>query len=118
MSAPPRASSRRSDCCSYCSCSAPAASSRRISPRARRRPAAASERGRGMDDYVISVLANIGMFSFIALSAYLLLLTGEISFGQQAFFAIGAYASGIATALWGLPFALALLIGAVAGGIA
>jgi branched-chain amino acid transport system permease protein len=71
-----------------------------------------------MDDYVISVLANIGMFSFLALSAYLLLITGEISFGQQAFFAIGAYASGIATALWGLPFALALLIGAVAGGLA
>lgn len=71
-----------------------------------------------MDDYVISVLANIGMFSFLALSAYLLLITGEISFGQQAFFGIGAYASGIATALWGLPFALALVIGAVAGGIA
>lgn len=71
-----------------------------------------------MDDYLLSVLANIGMFSFIALSAYLLLLTGEISFGQQAFFAIGAYASGIATALWGLPFALALVIGAAAGGIA
>lgn len=71
-----------------------------------------------MDDYVISVLANIGMFSFLALSAYLLLITGEISFGQQAFFAIGAYASGIATALWGLPLALALAIGAAAGGIA
>jgi branched-chain amino acid transport system permease protein len=71
-----------------------------------------------MDDYVITVLANIGMFSFLALSAYLLLITGEISFGQQAFFAIGAYASGIATALWGLPFALALVIGAATGGIA
>lgn len=71
-----------------------------------------------MDDYVISVLANMGMFSFLALSAYLLLITGEISFGQQAFFAIGAYASGIATALWGLPFALALVIGAAAGAIA
>jgi branched-chain amino acid transport system permease protein len=71
-----------------------------------------------MDDYLLSVLANIGMFSFLALSAYLLLLTGEISFGQQAFFAIGAYASGVATALWGLPFVLALVIGAVAGGAA
>ena len=71
-----------------------------------------------MDGYFVSVLSNIGMFSFIALSAYLLLLTGEISFGQQAFFAIGAYASGIATALWGLPFALALIIGAASGGVA
>jgi branched-chain amino acid transport system permease protein len=71
-----------------------------------------------MDDYVISVLANIGMFAFLALSAYLLLITGEISFGQQAFFGIGAYASGIATAMWGLPFAAALVIGAAAGAIA
>ncbi len=72
-----------------------------------------------MDEYLVSVLSNIGMISFLALSAYLLLLTGEISFGQQAFFAIGAYASGVATALWGLDLALALLLGAaVAGGAA
>jgi branched-chain amino acid transport system permease protein len=68
-----------------------------------------------MDDYTVSVLANIGMFAFIALSAYLLLIAGEISFGQQAFFAIGAYASAVATALWGWPFALALVFGAAAG---
>ena len=55
-----------------------------------------------MDDYLIGVLSNIGIVSFVALSAYLLLLTGEISFGQQAFFAIGAYAAGIATAHVGL----------------
>ena len=56
-----------------------------------------------MDDYLVGVLSNIGVISFVALSAYLLLLTGEISFGQQAFFAIGAYAAGIATAMWGWP---------------
>jgi branched-chain amino acid transport system permease protein len=71
-----------------------------------------------VDDYLVSVLANIGMFSFIALSAYLLLIAGEISFGQQAFFAIGAYASAVATALWGWPFALALPFGALAGAAA
>src|SRR6266852_343846 len=69
-----------------------------------------------MDDYLIGVLSNIGIISFIALSAYVLLLTGEISFGQQAFFAIGAYASGIATALWGWPLAAALAWGAATGG--
>ena len=68
-----------------------------------------------MDDYLIGVLSNIGVISFIALSAYLLLLTGEISFGQQAFFAIGAYAAGIATALWGWPLAAALAWGAAIG---
>jgi branched-chain amino acid transport system permease protein len=65
-----------------------------------------------MDDYVIGVLSNIGVISFIALSAYVLLLTGEISFGQQAFFAIGAYAAGIATAMWGWPLAAGLAWGA------
>jgi branched-chain amino acid transport system permease protein len=68
-----------------------------------------------MDAYLIGVLSNMGVIAFIALSAYLLLLTGEISFGQQAFFAIGAYAAGIATALWGWPLALALVWGAAIG---
>jgi branched-chain amino acid transport system permease protein len=71
-----------------------------------------------MDDYLIGVLSNIGVISFIALSAYLLLLTGEISFGQQAFFAIGAYAAGIATAMWGWPLAVGLAWGAAAGAAA
>ena len=71
-----------------------------------------------MDDYLIGVLSNIGVISFVALSAYLLLLTGEISFGQQAFFAIGAYAAGIATALWGWSLTAALVWGAAASGAA
>jgi len=52
-----------------------------------------------MDAYTIGVLTNIGLFSFVALSAYLLLVTGEMSFGQQAFFGIGAYAGGVLTTL-------------------
>ena len=64
-----------------------------------------------MDDYLVGVLSNIGIISFVALSAYLLLLTGEISFGQQAFFAIGAYAAGIATALWGWPLGAGARLG-------
>jgi branched-chain amino acid transport system permease protein len=69
-----------------------------------------------MDDYLIGVLSNIGVISFVALSAYLLLLTGEISFGQQAFFAIGAYSAGIATAMWSWPLSAALVFGAATGG--
>ncbi len=71
-----------------------------------------------MDEYVVSVLSNIGMISFLALSAYLLLLTGEISFGQQAFFAISAYLSGIATAMWGWPLWLGVGSGALAAAAA
>jgi branched-chain amino acid transport system permease protein len=71
-----------------------------------------------MDDYLVGVLSNIGVISFIALSAYVLLLTGEISFGQQAFFAIGAYAAGVATALWGWTLAAAIAWGAAVGAAA
>src|SRR4029450_8075444 len=56
-----------------------------------------------MDDHLTGILSNIGVISFSALSAYLLLLTGEISFGQPAFFAIRAYAARTATALSGWP---------------
>jgi branched-chain amino acid transport system permease protein len=71
-----------------------------------------------MDEYLVAVLSNIGMMSFLALSAYLLLITGEISFGQQAFFAIGAYMSGIATVMWGLDLGSAILFGAAVSGSA
>jgi branched-chain amino acid transport system permease protein len=71
-----------------------------------------------MDDHLIGVVSNMGVISFLALSAYLLLLTGEISFGQQAFFAMGAYAAGIATALWQWPLWLGLVAGIGVGAAA
>ena len=70
-----------------------------------------------MDDYVITVLSNIGMISFIALSAYLLLTTGEISFGQQAYFGLGAYVAGAATAMFELPIWTAILVGSSVAGL-
>ncbi|HWV81592.1 MAG TPA: branched-chain amino acid ABC transporter permease [Hyphomicrobiaceae bacterium] len=71
-----------------------------------------------MDGYLITVLSNIGMISFVALSAYILLLSGQISFGQQAYFGIGAYTAGIATVMWQWPLAAALLLGAAVAAIA
>jgi len=70
-----------------------------------------------MDDYAIGVLTNIGLFSFVALSAYVLLVAGEMSFGQQAFFGVGAYSGGMLTAMYGVPLPLAAL-GAMALGAA
>jgi branched-chain amino acid transport system permease protein len=63
------------------------------------------------NDYLLTIISNIGMISLIALSAYLLLISGEISFGQQAYFGISAYAGAIATTLWGWPLWVALLFG-------
>lgn len=71
-----------------------------------------------MDDYTIGVLTNIGLFSFVALSAYLLLVAGEMSFGQQAFFGIGAYAGGMLTAIYAWPLPLAALAAMALGALA
>jgi branched-chain amino acid transport system permease protein len=71
-----------------------------------------------VSDYLIAVLARIGIEAFVALSAYLVLLLGRVSFGQQGFFVIGAYASGMATAMHGTPLAIGIVVGAVAAGSA
>ncbi len=68
-----------------------------------------------MDDYTIGVLTNIGLFGFIAISAYLLLVTGEMSFGQQGFFGVGAYAAGIFTAMYGVPLPIAAIAAMACG---
>ncbi len=71
-----------------------------------------------MDDYLIGVLTNIGLFGFMALSAYLLLLAGEMSFGQQAFFGVGAYSGGMLTAMLGWPLPAAALAAMAMGALA
>jgi len=70
-----------------------------------------------MSDFAIGLASNIGMLAFVALSAYLLLISGSISFGQQAYFGLGAYGAGIATALWDWPLMVALGFGALVGGL-
>ena len=57
--------------------------------------------------------------SFVALSTYPLLITGQISFGQQAYFGSGTFAGGAMTSMWGFGLSTALLAGGlVAGGAA
>jgi branched-chain amino acid transport system permease protein len=71
-----------------------------------------------VDEYAIGVLTNIGLLCFVAASAYLLLVAGELSFGQQGFFGVGAYAAGIATAMLGLPLYSGILVAMLAGAAA
>ena len=66
-----------------------------------------------LNEYLLTVISNIGIISLIALSAYIILVTGEISFGQQAYFGISAYAGAIATTLWHWPFWVAILFGSI-----
>ena len=65
--------------------------------------------------YLVSVFTNVALISFIALSAYLVLLVGEVSFGQQAFFGIGAYIAALTTTLWDQGLILALVLACAAG---
>ena len=61
-----------------------------------------------MSLYLVTILTNMTLISFIAISAYLILIVGEVSFGQQAFFGIGAYMTATSTALLGLDLVIAL----------
>ncbi len=66
---------------------------------------------------VAATAAFTGISLILALSCYVVLKAGEISFGQQAFFAVGAYAGGLMTALYGWPLALALAGATVCGAL-
>ena len=68
-------------------------------------------------DYYIAVLSIIGMHILLGLSVYVVAITGQLSFGQQGFYAIGAYLAGVCTALWGVHLLPAVLLGMAAAGV-
>ena len=68
-------------------------------------------------EYLYSLVTQTGIHILLGLSVYTVALTGQVSFGQQGFYAIGAYVSAIATTLWGIPLIPALLLGMAVGTI-
>ncbi|MBI3967892.1 MAG: branched-chain amino acid ABC transporter permease [Chloroflexi bacterium] len=67
---------------------------------------------------IVSLLCITGLFAMVAIGLNLLIgYTGQISFGQNAFFAVGAYATGILTVRYAWPPFLALLAGMLANGL-
>jgi len=64
-------------------------------------------------EYYYTLVTQTGIHILLGLSVYTVALTGQISFGQQGFYAIGAYVSAIATTLWGVPLLPALFLGMV-----
>lgn len=68
-------------------------------------------------DYYVAILSIIGIHILLGLSVYLVAITGQLSFGQQGFYAIGAYLAGMGTALWGIPLLAAILVGMAAAGV-
>ena len=65
-------------------------------------------------DYFLNLINTIGIHTLLGLSAYVLLLTGQLSLAQAGFFAVGAYTAAILTVIFGwniLPaIGLAMLI--------
>src|SRR3954447_5047617 len=71
------------------------------------------------DGYQIFIIAMVGLTAIVGIGLNVLLgLTGQISFGHVAFYAIGAYTLGILTTKGGLSFWLALPAAMVISGIA
>jgi branched-chain amino acid transport system permease protein len=68
-------------------------------------------------EYYVSVASIIGIHALLGLSVYLVAICGQMSFGQQGFFALGAYMAGMGTALWGLGLVAAFALGMLVAGI-
>jgi branched-chain amino acid transport system permease protein len=59
-------------------------------------------------DFYLGLAQVIGVHTLLGLSAWCVLHTGQVSLAQGGFFAVGAYAAGIMTAMFGWPLLLAL----------
>jgi branched-chain amino acid transport system permease protein len=62
-------------------------------------------------DYYLAVLSLAAIQALLGLSVFIVTLTGQVSFGQQGFYAIGAYVAGIATVMWDWHVVPALVLG-------
>ncbi len=67
-------------------------------------------------DFYLGLIQIIGVHTLLGLSAYCVLLTGQVSLAQAGFFAIGAYVAGMLTVLAQWPLIPALLVGAIVAG--
>jgi len=71
-------------------------------------PARSCGAGRRAMDFYLGLLQIIGVHTLLGLSAYVVLLTGQVSLAQAGFMAVGAYVSAMLTVLakWALVPAL------------
>ena len=66
-------------------------------------------------DFYFGLAQLIGVHTLLGLSAYIVLLTGQVSLAQAGFFAIGAYTAGMLTVLAGWHLVPALGVSAMSG---
>jgi branched-chain amino acid transport system permease protein len=62
-----------------------------------------------------SIFVLMGINILMGWSFYVILLSGQFSFGNAGFMALGAYSAGVATVKFGLPLAAGLVIAVVVG---
>ena len=68
-------------------------------------------------DFYFGLVQIIGVHTLIGLSAYIVLLTGQVSLAQAGFFAVGAYTAGMLTVLAGWAILPALAASALLGAV-
>jgi branched-chain amino acid transport system permease protein len=66
-------------------------------------------------DFYFGLAQIIGVHTLLGLSAYIVVLTGQVSLAQAGFFAVGAYTAGMLTVLAGWHLAPALGASALSG---
>ncbi|MDE0058909.1 MAG: ABC transporter permease [Defluviicoccus sp.] len=76
-----------------------------------------TERDMYVMDFYLGLLQIIGVHTILGLSAYVVMLTGQLSLAQAGFFAIGAYVSGMLTVLAGFHILPAMLVGGLLAGV-
>ncbi|OGL17430.1 MAG: hypothetical protein A3G97_02025 [Candidatus Rokubacteria bacterium RIFCSPLOWO2_12_FULL_69_21] len=68
-------------------------------------------------EFYLSLLTLFGFRILLGLSAYVVILTGQISLAQAGFYALGAYTAGAASSMWGWPIFPAIVLGGLVGGL-
>lgn len=68
-------------------------------------------------DFYFGLAQIIGVHTLIGLSAYIVLLTGQVSLAQAGFFAVGAYTAGMLTVLAGWAILPALAVSTLLGAV-
>jgi branched-chain amino acid transport system permease protein len=64
-------------------------------------------------EFYLGLLQIIGVHTLLGLSAYVVLLTGQVSMAQAGFYAIGAYVAAMCTAMFGLHILPAIMMAGV-----
>ncbi len=68
-------------------------------------------------EFYLGLLQILGVHTLLGLSAYVVLLTGQVSMAQAGFYAVGAYVAAMCTAMFGIHILPAVIIASVSTGI-